>query len=223
MKTKARNLSLAMTLLVAGSAHANHVFINEIHYENQNTDAGEAVEISGPAGADLTGWSVVLYNGSNGLSYDTVALSGALGDQNNGFGLLMVTFSDPIQNGPDGIALIDAAGAVMQFLSYEGEFKALNGPAFGLKSTDIGVSESGSTPAGHSLQLTGSGRVYDDFVWSAPSVATFGAINTGQTFLAPLAASMASATSTTVPEPGTLALAGLGLAALRRRPAATTA
>jgi hypothetical protein len=52
------------------------VFINEIHYDNASTDAGEAIEIAGPAGTDLTGWSVVLYNGSNGLVYDTDPLSG---------------------------------------------------------------------------------------------------------------------------------------------------
>ncbi len=47
------------------------VFFSEIHYDNVGTDAGEAIEIAGPAGTDLTGWSVVLYNGSGGASYDT--------------------------------------------------------------------------------------------------------------------------------------------------------
>ncbi len=42
------------------------VFINEIHYDNAGTDTGEAVEIAGPAGTDLTGWSLVLYNGNGG-------------------------------------------------------------------------------------------------------------------------------------------------------------
>ncbi|MGH7673341.1 MAG: hypothetical protein ACREMC_10630, partial [Gemmatimonadales bacterium] len=39
------------------------VRISEIHYDNTGADAGEAIEISGPAGADLTGWRIVLYNG----------------------------------------------------------------------------------------------------------------------------------------------------------------
>ena len=41
----------------AGSpAHAaTSVFINEIHYDNASTDAGEAIEVAGPAGTDLTG------------------------------------------------------------------------------------------------------------------------------------------------------------------------
>ena len=44
------------------------VFINEIHYDNASTDAGESVEVAGPAGTDLTGWSIVLYNGTGGAS-----------------------------------------------------------------------------------------------------------------------------------------------------------
>lgn len=52
------------------------VFINEIHYDNTGTDAGEAVEIAGPAGTDLSGWSIVLYNGSGGAVYTTTALGG---------------------------------------------------------------------------------------------------------------------------------------------------
>ncbi|MBI4747380.1 MAG: hypothetical protein HY774_02785 [Acidobacteria bacterium] len=47
------------------------VFINEIHYDNTGTDAGEAIEVAGPAGTDLTGWTIVLYNGSGGVTYDT--------------------------------------------------------------------------------------------------------------------------------------------------------
>ncbi len=41
------------------------IFINEIHYDNDGTDADEAVEIAGPAGTDLTGWTIVLYNGND--------------------------------------------------------------------------------------------------------------------------------------------------------------
>ena len=54
------------------------VRISEIHYDNVGTDEGEAIEIAGPAGTDLTGWSVVLYNGSNGAAYNTRTLSGTI-------------------------------------------------------------------------------------------------------------------------------------------------
>ncbi len=160
------------------------VFINEIHYDNIGTDAGEAIEIAGPAGTDLSGWSLVLYNGSGGASYSTVSLGGTLTDQCNGFGTTVVNYPvNGIQNGsPDGIALVANASSVVQFLSYEGSFTAVGGPADGLVSTDIGVNEPSDSPAGNSLQLSGSGTLYGHFTWNAPALASFGAINAGQNF-----------------------------------------
>src|ERR1700754_5021926 len=129
----------------------NTVFINEFHYDNSGTDAGEFVEIAAPAGTDLTGWKIVLYNGvpTGGTAlkmYDTKILSGVVGDQQNGFGTISVAYpANGIQNGgagangePDGIALVDAQGNVVQFLSYEGVFTAADGPAAGLTSINVG-------------------------------------------------------------------------------------
>ena len=160
------------------------VFINEIHYDNASTDAGEAIEVAGPAGTDLTGWSIVLYNGNGCVTYDTDYLSGAIPDLQNGYGTLYLTYPvDGIQNGaPDGLALVDAGGAVIQFLSYEGTCTATNGPALGLTSIDIGVAESSSTPVGYSLQLAGTGATYEDFSWQPPADDTFGAVNNSQVF-----------------------------------------
>lgn len=159
-------------------ADTTSVFINELHYDNDGTDTGEAVEIAGPAGTDLTGWSLVLYNGSGGAPYNTNALTGTIPDEGNGFGTLAFSYpTNGIQNGsPDGLALLND-GAVVQFLSYEVVFTAVGGPADGLTSTDIGVSESSSTPAGLSLQLTGSGATYQDFIWAGPVAASFGKTN----------------------------------------------
>ncbi|MFQ5649327.1 MAG: lamin tail domain-containing protein [bacterium] len=161
------------------------VFINEIHYDNIGADQGEAVEIAAPAGTDLTGWSLALYNGnaSQRNVYTTIDLSGIVPDQCNGFGTLAFARRG-IQNGaPDGLALVDQSGAVVQFLSYEGSFTAASGPAAGMTSLDIGVQEDSSTPAGHSLQLTGSGITFEDFSWQAAALNTFDKCNTGQIFL----------------------------------------
>ncbi|MBA3801178.1 MAG: ExeM/NucH family extracellular endonuclease, partial [Geodermatophilaceae bacterium] len=160
------------------------VFINEIHYDNAGTDSGEAIEIAAPAGTDLSGWSLVLYNGSGGASYDTDALSGVVSGSPGTFGFVVVTYaSNGIQNGsPDGIALVRPGGAVEQFLSYEGSFAATTGPALGLSATDIGRSEAGTEAAGNSLSLTGSGSTYGAFAWQAPAASSFGAVNPGQTF-----------------------------------------
>ncbi|KAA5544884.1 DUF5689 domain-containing protein, partial [Adhaeribacter rhizoryzae] len=171
----------------------NIVYINEIHYDNAGTDINEAIELAGRAGTDLTGWNLILYNGGNGTVYHTQALTGSIPDANNGFGFVNISYPvNGLQNGaPDGIALVNAAGEVIQFLSYEGSFTAANGPAAGLTSTDIGVEELSSTPAGQSLQLTGTGFIYTDFTWTGPVTSTLGAINIGQQF----------GTGTTNPEP----------------------
>ncbi|MGH8911493.1 MAG: ExeM/NucH family extracellular endonuclease [Acidimicrobiia bacterium] len=158
-------------------------WINEIHYDNEGTDTGEAIEVAGPAGTDLTGWSIVLYNGSNGAVYNTNVLSGLLPDEGVGFGTVAVTYpTNGVQNGaPDGLALVDDDGVVVQFLSYEGGFTAADGPAVGMTSTDIGVTEGSGTLVGGSLQLSGPGTVYADFTWTATTAASFGCINPGQT------------------------------------------
>jgi hypothetical protein len=67
------------------------VFINEIHYDNDSTDVNEAIEIAGPAGTDLSGWTLVFYNGANGQSYNVRALSGVIPGLQNGFGALLFT------------------------------------------------------------------------------------------------------------------------------------
>ncbi|HEX3478734.1 MAG TPA: DNA/RNA non-specific endonuclease [Kofleriaceae bacterium] len=145
----------------------------EIHYDNVGTDAGEAIEVSGPAGADVTGWQVILYNGTGGASYDTKPLSGPIPATCGDRGVLVINYPvNGIQNGsPDGMALIDASGAVVEFLSYEGVFAATNGPANGLTSTDIGASENGTESIGGSLQRSADGT------WTKATTNTFGACN----------------------------------------------
>ncbi|WP_445371331.1 ExeM/NucH family extracellular endonuclease [Methylomonas sp. HW2-6] len=162
---------------------ATPVFINEIHYDNTGTDTGEAIEIAGPAGTNLSGWSLVLYNGNGGASYNTKALSGVIADQTGtGFGTLSFSYpTDGIQNGsPDGIALVNGS-TVVQFLTYEGSFTAVGGPAAGKVGVDIGVSES-SVAVGQSLQLKGAGSSYEDFAWTTAAANSFGNPNAGQTF-----------------------------------------
>ena len=130
---------------------------------------------------------MVRYNGSNGAVYGgtiITPLPASIPDLGGGFGVVFEEYpSNGLQNGsPDGVALVDDAGSVVQFLSYEGSFTAAGGPADGLTSTDIGVSEPGGTPVGDSLQLTGTGTTYGDFTWAAAQPNTFGAANTGQSF-----------------------------------------
>jgi uncharacterized protein len=169
--------------MVAGTSSTT--FINELHYDNDGTDVGEFIEVVALAGTDLTGWSIVLYNGSGGASYDTDLLSTATLTTVDGRDFYVINYpTNSVQNGaPDAVALVDNNGNVVQFLSYEGTFTATNGPAAGLTSTDIGVAETATTPVGLSLQLTGTSNTAGDFTWAlAPATATAGAANNNQSF-----------------------------------------
>ncbi len=159
------------------------LFINEIHYDNFSGDVGEFIEVAGPAGFDLSNCMLVLYNGANSMPYGMMTLAGTIDDEGGGFGAVHFTYpSNGIQNGsPDGIALV-CSGMVLEFISYEGTFTAVGGPADGMMSTDIGVSEPGAI--GESLQLTGTGCAASDFSWVGPTgvAESPGTLNTGQTF-----------------------------------------
>ncbi|MDC7999879.1 hypothetical protein POV26_02420 [Aequorivita todarodis] len=155
------------------------IWINEFHYDNAGIDVGEFIEIAGPAGTDLSLYSLELYSGATGTNYRTIALNGIIPDQSNGIGTYSFSTAGPFQNGPDGIAIVKN-GIVIQFLSYEGTFTATAGSANGITSTDIGVFENGSDPAGLSLQLKGTGNSYGDFIWNAPSAESPGGLNGGQ-------------------------------------------
>ena len=165
------------------NGYGQSTWINEIHYDNTGTDSDEGFEIAGPAGTDLTGWSVSLYNGSNTSVYDTVNLSGIIPNEGQGYGAIWFgLLLDGLQNGsPDGLALVAEDGVtVIQFLSYEGTITATNGPATNMTSSDIGVSESNSTLEGNSLQLRGSGCQYSDFTWAVNSLNSRDTINSMQ-------------------------------------------
>jgi hypothetical protein len=158
-------------------------WINEFHYDNAGADPNEGVEVAGPAGADLSAYLLVLYNGANGRVYAQAALSGRLGDEGGGFGAAW--FDVPgLQNEMDGMALVrvrDGQTNVLEFLSYEGAFTAADGAAAGLRSRDIGVMESGTGWPDQSLQRTGAARRPSEFVWTGPKPHSRGRLNEGQT------------------------------------------
>ncbi len=176
-------LVLISVMLVAGDTFSQEVFINELHYDNSGGDVGEFVEIAGPANTSLSSYELVFYNGANTRAYKSVGLEGVIpNEEASGFGALAFMIRG-IQNGaPDGIALIKD-GDVVQFISYEGDFRAGDGPAADMLSSDISVRETSSTPSGSSLQLSGKGAGYGDFRWAFPREESPGRINEGQFFL----------------------------------------
>lgn len=185
---KGRLLAALISLVIAlPQLSAIPVWINEIDYDNLGTDTDEFIELAGVAGTILSDYSLALYNGNGGADYRSItfSVSDTISNLSNGFGVFTINLpSNGIQNGaPDGIALLFNAN-VLQFLSYEGSFTALSGPATGTTSIDIGVSETNSNAASHSLQLVGTGSKYSDFTWSAAENRSPGSINAGQTFTA---------------------------------------
>jgi hypothetical protein len=167
---------------------AQNTWINEIHYDNTGTDSGEFIEIiiENAETYNLNDFTVTLYTGSNGSIYDSNTIDEFTeGSIIEGFTFYYYLYStNGIQNGsPDGIAL-DYQGTLIpgHFLSYEGTFEGVGGPADGVTSIDIEVEEGSTTPIGESLQLAGSGTQYSHFSWQPPAAETPGILNNNQTF-----------------------------------------
>ena len=180
-------LALAAAFLAAAGLSAQNAWINEIHYDNTGTDADEFIEvvIENPGSYTLSDFAVDLYNGNDGKTYSQKLLSEyTVGATSGSFTFYYLNYTAAglsIQNGaPDGLCL-SYQGTVIpaQFLSYEGTLTAVDGPASGMTSVDIGVSEVNS-PVGQSLQLSGTGSQYAAFVWQPPATATMGQVNNGQ-------------------------------------------
>ncbi|SFF31655.1 ExeM/NucH family extracellular endonuclease [Blastococcus tunisiensis] len=161
---------------IALAAPPTTPFISEIHYDNTGADTEEFVEVQLPPGTSSAGMSIVLYNGSNGTAYGTLALPAATAPADRPAVVSVDGPSGGIQNGdPDGLALI-SGGAVVEFLSYEGVFPATDGLAAGMTSTDIGVAEEPVPPVGQSLSR-GYDAGSDALVWSGPAAATRDTVN----------------------------------------------
>jgi len=190
-------------ILVEASPIPN-AFINEIHYDNIGKDVDEIIEIAGDGNLDLTGWSLHLYNGTNGREYKSFNLDNWSTIDSSNFGFLAIK-TNGLQNGsPDGVVLSDGV-SFLQFLSYEGAFTATSGIARGLTSIDIGVIETPNTQLGLSLQLIGRGNQYSDFTWASPQNNTFGGVNFQQRFM------VENVSSVSVNEPTSLPLFFLAL------------
>src|SRR5688572_12247359 len=112
-----RWLAAAAALMLSTFATAQ-VRISEFHYDNTGADADERIEVSAPAGTDLTGWRVVLYNGSGGASYATLNLSGTVPATCDARGVVVVAAAGMQNGAPDGLALVAPDDAIVEFLSY---------------------------------------------------------------------------------------------------------
>ena len=198
-----------LLLLWSGPALAGIVTISELAYDAPGSDDGKVfVELYGPAGWSLSGWSLVGVNGSGGGVTDLIDLSPftipadgflVLADGTSA-GTTSVAFADAIlpdvdfQNGPDSLRLLEGA-SVVDALGY-GTFGA--GHVFAGEGNAVpGVG------AGESLARSWANRDTDD------NLRDFVGLGTPTPGWGPVARDV-----TAVPEPGTWLLMGEGLVLL---------
>jgi len=137
-------------------------FISEFRYIGGTSV--EFIEIAVPAGTDVSGYSVVIYNsdGTVAHTYSLTTVQSTSGG-NDVYVLDSGTagYAD-ILNG-QAIALIDDTGTVDQFVSFGGStVTATSGPAAGETSTNVG-----SVGFGQSLQSDDGGASY--YTQTAPN------------------------------------------------------
>jgi hypothetical protein len=122
---------VVFVVFISPTSTAASPVIQEVLYDGPGTDAIDVfTEIFGVSGMSLEGWSLVGVNGSNGESYRTVSLDGAVVPKD---GILVITTSSASsdllvhgdffgevdwQNGPDAVQLVDPLGKVIYALQY---------------------------------------------------------------------------------------------------------
>lgn len=177
-----KNVTLLFTFLAIFSFSglvAQSTFINEINYISTNP-LGKGFEIAGPAGQNLQGWVVALYDSDGSMTSTRSLGSRVIPNQENGHG--SVWFEMEQLSGTSGFALINPVNSVVQFVGFGleslGGLTAIDGPAQGKTADFAGI----QLLPDNSLELTGIGLNYLDFIWSLPLGKTPADINTGQIF-----------------------------------------
>ena len=147
------------------------VVLNEIDYDQVGADSGGFVELAntGDAAADLAGWALVFVDGADGQEYLRKALSGSLAP-----GAHLVVPAEAQNGAPDGVALVDASGAQVDALSYEGSIAGL------VEGTALPAEVADSNTVTGSLARLPDGRDTDDAAtdWAFTTAVTPGAANT---------------------------------------------
>ena len=131
------------------------VLINEVLYDPPESDGAgedEFIELSGPAGTDLTGLRIYGINGSSGDSYfGPVVIVGSLDEDGyfvaggSNIEAASIPLPSTLQNGPDSLQLRGCDEAIVDAVAYgefsEAEFPAGEGaPAPDVTDTSIGRS-----------------------------------------------------------------------------------
>ena len=136
---------------VAPMMMTGQVLINEVFYDATGEDVdptdGDSptfIELRGPAGMDISGWTIELINGSDGMSYNSATLPQGTVIDAYGFAVITTTIpdgflsfalpaagvgvypelppyqsgQDAMQNGPENVALLDDQGVRVDAVGY---------------------------------------------------------------------------------------------------------
>jgi hypothetical protein len=186
---------------------SGRVWINEVNYINDgfdpSTDTNEFVELAGPAGWNLSRWTIEFYINQSSVTGDmysayatyTIPNGTMLSNEISGFGFFVLgdstvpnsdmhfthtnTFdgtqiSDGFWIAPSGIRLFNESGGLEDSICYDGPLSGF---------TRVPASDDGwNTLDPTNITLTGTGTYATAFTWVNASM-TPGYINVGQSFL----------------------------------------
>lgn len=186
---KGRVLRLAAVVLVgilAGPVYAQSIFFNDVNYDPGTTANPEYFAIAGPAGTDLTGYKVYLYDAAGNVQGSPQVFGArSVSDDQNGYGVEPILSSVTLPDATTGLALTTPTDDLVQFVSYEGSVTAVDGPALGTTSTDLGTDPGESAGTDQTLQLIGTGNTFDDFTVAVQAIDFVSPVNQNQAFQDP--------------------------------------
>ena len=198
-----RTAALVVLIAISHAAWATPIVIQEVLYDAEGPDAPFAfTELVGPPSTSLDGWSLVGVNGSTGTPYRTIDLTGSSIPLDGIFVIATASASIDLaaardlignvdwQNGPDAIQLRDPFGEVIDALQYGDAGEANAGEGAPALNVEPGFSLS------RDPRSTDTDDNAADFRAATPTPGRVGAV--------------------AVPEPPSLALVFLGLAAVLR-------
>ena len=142
--------------------------------------SSEFIELAIPAGTDPSSYSVVIYNGSGAIR-QTLSLDPAVATMAGRDVYLLDNSDDGLVNldNTDAIALVDDSGAVLQFISWNGNTVSPSvGPAAGQTSTNFG-----NAAFGEAFETSDGGST--DLAQVSPNPGTIPCFARGTGILAP--------------------------------------
>lgn len=130
------------------------ILINEFHYTNIGGGENEFIEIKAIKDLNISNLTLYLYNGASGGIIKKIKIRNIQKTSDSEYDYYV--WDTTVQDGPDGIAIADR-DKLLEFITYEEEFTATEGPASGEKGFLIPVSENNMTAKTASIYRDSNG------------------------------------------------------------------